>query len=96
MSVFIVVTEECYGGDEKIKVFREKDAAEKYAGKLPDYLDHLIVERSIKEDEKKVYLKVTEEYYGGEDKIRVFDTKEKAEKCQCGNLDTIVLEKHIK
>lgn len=96
MSAFIVVTENYYGGESMIKVFREQNQADTYAECIYLNGDRVILEVELPANVKKVFITVTEEWYGGGEKIKLFETREEAEKygevISNGELDTLSLE----
>ena len=68
IPIFIVYTEEWYGG--KIKAFRERDMAESYLSSLN--VETLILEEIVEEHSQEVFVFVTEEWFGGANGIKVF------------------------
>ena len=64
-SVFTVITEQRYGGDDNVKVYRNRSDAEYYANILTGF-DATILETPNVVD-NIVYIVVTENYYGSFD-----------------------------
>lgn len=101
MSAFVVITEDWYGGDHKIKVFRKRSDAENYANTLPNDTDRIVFETPFPKDTNTSFVLVTEEWYGGgSNKIKLFRTNEEAKRYgesvnENGRLEAIVLERTV-
>lgn len=100
IPVFVVLTEEYYGGEHLIRAFTHLQGAEEYTNTIPDTLDIIVVDAVVPSvpDTNTLFVVVTEEYYGGgSDKVKVFTSKHDADAYaeQVGaqyNLDTLVLQ----
>lgn len=86
--MFVVVTEDWYGGEDKVQVFKDKLEAENYSCSGSE--DIIILD--FPEQSGRIYIRVTEEYYGGD--VKVFTSKEKAREFD-QNLDIMILERDI-
>ena len=101
MSAFVVITENCYGGEDILKVFRQKSDADRFAETISNNTDRIVFETALPINSDKVFVTVTEEYYGGgSDKIRLFKTREEAKVYgesvnDNGKLDTVALERVV-
>jgi hypothetical protein len=103
MFAFVVITEDYYGGENNLKVFKQKINAQQFADTITNDLERFIFETALPtiSNSNKVFVTVTEEWFGGGiDKIRLFQTQEEAEQYglsinENGNLDTIALERLV-
>ena len=101
MSAFVVITEDYYGGEDNLRVFRQESRAKAFAETISNDTDRIIFETSLPGNSNKVFVAVTEEYYGGgTGKIKLFTTREEAEKYGGSindnmKLDTMALERIV-
>ena len=97
--VFVVLTEQYYGGEHLIRVFKHSQEAQQYTNTIPDSLDVLVLDTFVSSvpDNNTLFVVVTEEYYGGgSDNVKVFTSKHDADTYadtvgSLHNLDTLVL-----
>ena len=75
--MFVVITEQYYGGGENIKVFKTKNEATEYVNEHGGELDMTILEPKINNNSKTVYVVATEECYGVTENS-IFCTNEEA------------------
>lgn len=99
MATFVLITEEYYGGEDRLKVFRKKSDAERFADTISDDIDRVVFETTLPINVNTVFVTVTEESYGGgPNKIKLFSIREEAEnygQSINGELDTVVLERVV-
>lgn len=98
MSVFVVVTESYYGGEDEVMVFNRWEKAEKYVQTLNE--DAIVIEAKYPTDREVIYITVTEENYGGGDeKIKIFSSLHQAEEyvnnIHDSKYDVLILERFI-
>ena len=104
MKIFVVITEEYYGGSDKIKIFKTENDAEEYVYKHNDGLDMIILEPEINENCNMAYIVATEDCYGVTENS-IFDKHNDAKEYLAElskrnvkfgyNLDMCILEKEI-
>lgn len=80
-DVFVVVTEEEYGGANNgdVKVFYLQRVAEDYIERDNVRVDEMIIRQTIRSPWGSVYVVVFEMFYGGEDNVRCFSSRVDAE-----------------
>lgn len=79
-DVYIVVSEEEYGGgSNKIKVFYRHSDAEDYMEDGIGDLEGAIIRQEILSPWSKVFVVVFETFFGGDDNVKCFTTRYKAD-----------------
>lgn len=97
---YVIVTDEAYGGKDKIKIINSKREAKQYIENSSDKLRKIMImsDSSLSGD---VYVTVTEEQYGGgKNKVGLFENKKIAEMyarhiSKNGNFNVLIIEKHL-
>lgn len=81
IMLYIVLTEEIYGGDDKIGIFDSQKESEKYSNYInKTYQLQTIIKKQELEAKSgnKVYSVITREPYGGKNTFKIFKTESQA------------------
>lgn len=94
--IYIVVTEAYYGGEDIVRVFSDAGAAMNYRITVGAEYDTATLSLAREYEYNAGYVVLTEEFYGGEDSVRVFPSQEEAEAyADTLDLDTVIVYREV-